>query len=283
MKAVFLFKEDINDKRRVFGGNTEKVIDIPLERIETNPTQPRRFFDLEALAELAASIDEYGVIQPITVKKKANGSFLIIAGERRYRASCMAKKRTIPAIVVNLSDSESAAIALLENLQRKDLTFFEEAEGYARLMNEYNMTQDELSEKLGKSQSSIANKLRLLKLDDESKTAIFEAGLTERHARALLKLANKKSREKALKLIIEKKLNVAKAENLIDRLAEDEAESKRLNAFKAVMSEDAKKQKIFCNTVNKAIRLLDKSGIKTEIEQAEDEENYIYTISIKKS
>ena len=261
----------------------KKVIDIPLERIETNPTQPRRFFDLEALAELAASIDEYGVIQPITVKKKANGSFLIIAGERRYRASCMAKKRTIPAIVVNLSDSESAAIALLENLQRKDLTFFEEAEGYARLMNEYNMTQDELSEKLGKSQSSIANKLRLLKLDDESKNAIFEAGLTERHARALLKLANKKSREKALKLIIEKKLNVAKAENLIDRLAEDEAESKRLNAFKAVMSENAKKQKIFCNTVNKAIRLLDKSGIKTEIEQAEDEENYIYTISIKKS
>ena len=195
----------------------------------------------------------------------------------------MAKKRTIPAIVVNLSDSQSAAIALLENLQRKDLTFFEEAEGYARLMNEYNMTQDELSEKLGKSQSAIANKLRLLKLDDESKTAIFEAGLTERHARALLKLANKKSREKALKLIIEKKLNVAKTENLIDRLAEDEAESKRLNAFKAVMSEEAKKQKIFCNTVNKAIRLLDKSGIKTEIEQSEDADSFIYKISIKKA
>lgn len=261
----------------------KKVIDIPLSRIDTNPSQPRRFFDIEALAELAASIDEYGVIQPITVKKKTDGRFLIIAGERRYRASCMAKKRTIPSIVVNLSDEESAAIALLENLQRKDLTFFEEAEGYSRLMTEYNMTQEELSEKLGKSQSAIANKLRLLKLDEETKNAIFEAGLTERHARALLKLASKKSREKALKIITEKKLNVAKSESMIEKMAQGEAENKRFGVFKASVSEGMKKQRIFCNTVNKAIKLLNKSGIETRIEQSEDDNSYIYKISINKA
>lgn len=261
----------------------KRVIDIPLERIDTNPTQPRRFFDIEALAELAASIDEYGVIQPITVKKKTDGRYLIIAGERRYRASCMAKKRTIPAIVVSLGEKESAQIALLENLQRKDLTFFEEAEGYLHLMTEYEMTQEELSEKLGKSQSAIANKLRLLKLDDEIKTMIFEAGLTERHARALLKLGNKKIREKALKTIIERKLNVAMSESLIEKLARSEAEAKRFGTFKAAVSENVKKQKIFCNTVNKAIRMLNKSGIDTTIEQNESDEYFTYKISIAKS
>lgn len=267
-----LFSEDV----------TKKIIDIPLERIETNPEQPRRFFDLAALAELAASIDEYGVIQPITVKKKTDGSYTIIAGERRYRASCMAKKRTIPAIVVSLSDSECAAVALLENLQRKDLTFFEEAEGYSRLMTEYDMTQEELSEKLGKSQSAIANKLRLLRLDEETKSEIFEAGLTERHARALLRLGNRKSREKALKVITEKKLNVSQSEKLIARLYEDEAEAKRFNGFKPAAGERMKRQKIFCSTMNKAITLLNKSGIRTETEQSENDKSIIYKISIDK-
>lgn len=267
-----LFSEDV----------TKKIIDIPLERIETNPEQPRRFFDLAALAELAASIDEYGVIQPITVKKKTDGSYKIIAGERRYRASCMAKKRTIPAIVVNLKESECAAVALLENLQRKDLTFFEEAEGYSRLMTEYDMTQEELSEKLGKSQSAIANKLRLLKLDEETKSEIFEAGLTERHARALLKLGCRKSRERALKAIIDKKLNVLQSEKLIARLYADEAEAKRFNGFKPALGENMKRQKIFCGTMNKAIALLNKSGIKTETEQSESDKRIIYKISIDK-
>ena len=133
----------------------KKVTEIPLGRIEPNPTQPRHYFDIEALAELAKSIEEYGVIQPITVKKKSDGRFMIIAGERRYRASCMAKKRTIPAIIIDVSEEKSAAIALLENLQRKDLTFFEEAEGYLKLMNEYDMTQEELSLKSGVSRGTI--------------------------------------------------------------------------------------------------------------------------------
>lgn len=261
----------------------KKIIDIPLERIETNPEQPRRFFDLEALAELAASIDEYGVIQPITVKKRTDGRFLIIAGERRYRASCMAKKRTIPAIVVNLSDSEGAQIALLENLQRKDLTFFEEAEGYSRLMTEYEMTQEELSEKLGKSQSAIANKLRLLKLDDETKNIIFEYGLTERHARALLKLGTRKTREKALKIIAEKKLNVSQSEKLIEKLSDEEAENKRFNCFKKAMSEDDKRKKLLCSTLNRAVKMLEKSGISTKTEQCEDEKSFIYKICIPKT
>lgn len=260
----------------------KKVTEIPLGRIETNPSQPRHYFDIEALTELAKSIEEYGVIQPITVKKRSDGRFLIIAGERRYRASCMAKKRTIPAIIIDVSEEKSAAIALLENLQRKDLTFFEEAEGYSKLMKEYDMTQEELSEKLGKSQSAIANKLRLLKLDEETRQMIFDAQLTERHARALLKLPNKKIREKAVKLIKERNLTVAKAEKLIEKMAYGDAEEKRFNSFKTSLSEGMKRQRMFCSTMNKAIGLLNKSGIKTKIEQTEDEDKVIYTVCIEK-
>lgn len=260
----------------------KRVMDIPLGRIDPNPSQPRHFFDLEALSELAKSIEEYGVIQPITVQKKTDGRFSIIAGERRYRASCMAKKRTIPAIVVSLSDEVGAAVALLENLQRKDLTFFEEAEGYARLMADYHMTQEELSDKLGKSQSAIANKLRLLKLEDEIKQGIFDAGLSERHARALLKLPNKKSRERALKRIISAKLTVAQAEHLVEAMTKQEAEARRFQGFRSTLGAAGQRQKLFCNTMNKAIRLLNRSGIETHIEQTEDETGYRYVIGITK-
>ncbi len=260
----------------------KKVTDIPLGRIEPNPNQPRHFFDIESLTELAKSIDEYGVIQPITVKRKSDGRFIIIAGERRYRASCMAKKKTIPAIIVDISEEKSAAIALLENLQRKDLTFFEEAEGYLKLMNEYDMTQEELSEKLGKSQSAIANKVRLLKLDAETRQLVFDANLTERHARALLKLSNKKMREKAVKLIKERNLTVAKAEKLIDKMASGDAENNRFRSFKTSLSESIKRQRVFCSTMNKAIGLLNKSGIETEIEQSEEADKVKYVICIAK-
>ncbi len=260
----------------------KKVMEIPLGRIDPNPSQPRHFFDLEALSELAASIEQYGVIQPITVQKKTDGRFSIVAGERRYRASCMAKKRTIPAIVVSMSDEVSAAVALLENLQRKDLTFFEEAEGYARLMADYHMTQEELSEKLGKSQSAIANKLRLLKLEDDVKQILFDAGLSERHARALLKLPNKKSREKALKRIIAAKLTVAQTENLVESMTKQEAEARRFQGFRSMLNAEGQRQKLFCNTMNKAIRLLNRSGIETHIEQTEDETSYRYVIGLIK-
>ena len=260
----------------------KKVTDIPLGRIEPNPSQPRHYFDIEALSELAKSIEEYGVIQPITVKKKGDGKFIIIAGERRYRARCMAKKRTIPAIIIDVSEEKSAAIALLENLQRKDLTFFEEAEGYLKLINEYDMTQEELSVKLGKSQSAIANKLRLLKLEEETRQKIFEANLTERHARALLKLPNKKIRDKAVKLIKERNLNVAKAEKLIDKMASEDAKERRFEGFKTSLSESIKRQRVFCSTMNRAIGLLNRSGIETEIEQTEEADKVIYKVCIAK-
>ncbi len=260
----------------------KKVTEIPLNRIEPNPSQPRRYFDIEALTELSRSIDEYGVIQPITVKKKNDGNFLIIAGERRYRASCMAKKRTIPAIIIDVSEEKSAAIALLENLQRKDLTFFEEAEGYLKLMNEYDMTQEELSEKLGKSQGAIANKLRLLRLDEDLRQKIFDAHLTERHARALLRLPSKKTTEKAIKLIVERNLTVAKTEKLVDKMAQGDAEKMRFDSFKTSLSESMKRQRMFCSTMNKAIGLLNKSGIETEIEQTEEADKVRYTVCITK-
>ncbi|MDP4133055.1 MAG: ParB/RepB/Spo0J family partition protein [Bacillota bacterium] len=260
----------------------KKIIDIPLNRIEPNPDQPRRFFDLEALSELACSVKEYGVIQPITVKKLPGGKFRIIAGERRYRASCMANQKTIPAIVVDMDEEKSAAVALLENLQRKDLTFFEEAEGYSLLMSEHNMTQEQLSEKFGKSQSAIANKLRLLKLDADLREKIFTEGLTERHARALLKLPDKKSREKALDIIIERKLTVSRAEALIDRMCSKKAETVRFAKFNPIVQDSIKKQRMFCNTINKAINMLSKTGIEPEIKQSENDSFYEYFIRIKK-
>ena len=174
----------------------KKVMEIPIDSIVPNPYQPRRVFSQSALEELSESIKVYGILQPITVRNKGNEEYELVAGERRLRASKLAGLATIPAIINNMSDESSAVLALLENLQREDLNFIEEAMGYENLIKEHSFTQQQLAGKLGKNQSTIANKLRILRLPTDIKIKLVENGLTERHARALLKLPEESLREK---------------------------------------------------------------------------------------
>src|SRR5690554_7002883 len=183
-----------------------KVENIPVNLVRPNPYQPRKTFSLQALDELARSIKEYGVIQPITVRQLSDKGYELVAGERRLRACKLNKMEFIPAIIIDSLGQDSAMIALIENLQREDLHYIEEAKGYASLINDHNMTQEQLATKLGKSQSTIANKLRILRLPDRVKDMVIKENLTERHARALLKLADEDLQTKVAARIIEKKL-----------------------------------------------------------------------------
>ena len=170
------------------------VYQIPIEKIRSNPYQPRRYFQRAALEELSASIREYGILQPLTVRKMSGGSYELVAGERRLRAAELAGLETVPCLLVQVNEYDSAMLALLENIQRQNLSFLEEAEGYRNLMEDYGLTQEELASKLSKSQSFIANKLRILKLEDPLKRLLVENNFTERHARALLKLPDEETR-----------------------------------------------------------------------------------------
>ena len=197
--------------------NLEKeIFDIALTDIMPNRFQPREIFEDEALRELSASIREHGVIQPIIVRKVGD-KFEIIAGARRFRASQLAGKETIPALVRDIDDKEAAKIALLENLQRKDLTPIEEAKTYQTILKLDNITQEELAQNLGKSQSAVANKLRLLNLDEEVQTALLNSQISERHARSLLPIPHEKQRE-LLHKIIENRLTVRQVDEEIMRL-----------------------------------------------------------------
>ena len=192
----------------------KRVMEIPIENIVPNPYQPRKIFSQTALEELSSSIKVYGILQPITVRQK-DDKYELIAGERRFRAAKLASFKTIPAIINNMSDESSAVLALLENLQREDLNFIEEAMGYENLIKEHSFTQQQLAEKLGKNQSTIANKLRILRLPSDVKIKLVENGLTERHARALLKLPTEDLMKEVLDKIIKNELTVKKTEKLI--------------------------------------------------------------------
>ena len=197
-----------------------KLAVINIDDIFPNRFQPRLKFDEEKLSELSDSIRKYGVIQPIVVRP-VNGKYEIIAGERRYKASVMAGRATIPAVIVNLSDRDSEEIALLENIQRQQLSPIEEAVSYKRILDMGYITQDELAKKLGKAQSTIANKVRLLNLDDEVQEALLENKISERHARSLLRLSDKADQVMMLHRIINERLTVKMTDNEIAKLKEE--------------------------------------------------------------
>lgn len=190
---------------------------LPLLSIIPNPDQPRREFSEAALSELANSIRQFGLLQPITVRENGSGQYEIIMGERRFRACQMLGQTHIDAIVLPATGRESAMMALVENLQREDLHFFEEAEAFASLIDNYQMTQDELSRRLGKSACTIANKLRLLRLDPELRALIFEENLSERHARALLRLPDGPGRIRIARQAASTNLTVRETEALVER------------------------------------------------------------------
>lgn len=189
----------------------DEITQLYLDDIIPNRFQPREIFDEKALKELAASIKEHGVIQPIIVRN-IGGKYEIIAGERRYKASALAGLTKIPAIIRNLDDKESSKVALLENLQRKDLNAIEEARTYQKILELDEMTQEELAKTMGKSQSAVANKIRLLSLPDEIQTALLKEQISERHARSLLNISNPAEQIEMLKKIITNKLSVRQLE-----------------------------------------------------------------------
>ncbi|MBR5478651.1 MAG: ParB/RepB/Spo0J family partition protein [Clostridia bacterium] len=253
------------------------IVMLPIGRIEPNPAQPRKVFNADELRELSHSIAENGVIQPITVRK-IDERFVLVAGERRLRAAIMAGLREIPAIVSDMDERQSSLVALIENLQRCDLDFFEEALGIDNLIRTYNFSQEEAARKLGKSQSAVSNKLRLLKLPRKVIKLIIENNLTERHARALLRLENSELQESALQNIIARNLNVSQTDEYVERLLVEKTKpspKRTVFVFKDVRP--------FVNTINHAVDTMRSSGIKADLTKKEDDSALHMTISIYKT
>lgn len=260
----------------------KKVIEIPARKIRPNKTQPRQDFYEEDLRSLSQSISNNGLLQPLTVRKLKNDEYELIAGERRLRASVMAGFTKIPCIVMKCSDKDSAIFALIENLQRKDLGMFEEARGINRLIRKYGITQEQAAIQLGKKQSTVANKLRLLRLSYDEQDWIVQAGLTERHARALLKIQNEDSRKEVLSHIIAENLNVKETEKYISSLLDNKKVQplhNNNNNDKKIVVKDVR---IFVNTISRAVDTMRMSGIDA-VSNKEETEDYIeYTVKIPK-
>lgn len=260
------------------GASSATVREIPLDRIRANPFQPRRQFEDSDLKELAESIEGYGLLQPILVRPKSNSWYELIAGERRVRAFRLLKRTTIPALVRELDDEDMGLLALLENLQRQDLSFWEEAEGYARLLSEFNLTQEELAQRLGKSQSTIANKLRLLRLPDSIRHNISREIFSERHARALLRLGSEEMQEQAVKKIVGESLTVQATERLISRMLGESKPEKKKARFIRVY----KDIRLFINSVRRAAAELKEAGLKVSVKEQETENNWEIQIVVPK-
>lgn len=229
---------------------------LDADSIAANPNQPRRVFAEDALNSLADSISRFGILQPLTVRA-VDGGYELIAGERRLRAAKIAGLKELPCIVTEADDRRSAELALIENLQREELNIFEQAGAIASLIDIYELTQEQVAQRLSTSQSYVANKLRILKLSSAEREIILDASLTERHARSLLRIKDDALRMEALKHIAARKLNVAAAELYIDRLVEaDRLERQKAN--RRIVIRDIR---VFYNTVDKAVELMRESGI----------------------
>jgi ParB family chromosome partitioning protein len=253
-----------------------KILLIPQGEILPNPNQPRRRFDYDELEGLAQSIRANGILQPLLVRLLENGKYELIAGERRLRAARLIGLSKVPCIVNSVSESDSATFAIIENLQRQNLDYFEEAEAMAILINNYRMSPEELCKKLGKAQSTLSNKLRLLKLSEEMRYKISRAGLSERHARALLTLTDEVQRARALSIIIDRHLTVSESESLIDQMLRKNETPKRqiLKGFKDI--------RIFINTLNNAVDTIRKAGIDADSVKTETDEYVEYVVRIPK-
>lgn len=263
-------------------GQHEQIEQIPIDSIKPNQYQPRSVFSEEKIEELARTIHTHGVIQPIVVRSTGENNYEIIAGERRYRAMKLLEWVEVPAIVRNLDDKETASIALIENLQREELTPIEEAYAYEKLLELHSLTQEALAQRLGKGQSTIANKIRLLKLPDEIKDALMEKKLSERHARALISLKDSKLQMMVFEELLEKQLNVKQLEARILEVLDPEKKkrkSKNTDNRKSV-SRDVR---IAVNTIKQSLSLVAKSGIDLKTDEEDSEDYYTITVRIPKN
>lgn len=261
--------------------DSKKITMIPIELIRPNPYQPRRKFEQGSLDELCQSIKQYGVIQPINVRKISATHYELVSGERRLRACIQAGLKEIPAIVVDVGEDDSAILAMIENLQRENLSYMEEAEGYRNLIREHGLTQEELAQKIGKSQSTIANKIRLLRLSPAVKKILAENNLSERHARALLKLDNEQLQIKVLQKVCEKGLNVRKTEELVQKALEKYC-SQPKSEEKGRVTKNIKDIRIFVNTIRQAIDTMKKSGVNARAAQIDRGEYLEFIVRIPK-
>lgn len=253
------------------------ILLIPVGDIIPNPNQPRKVFNQNELTSLSDSIRSNGIIQPLIVRKNENDEYELISGERRLRAAEMVGLETVPCVLMSVNDNDSALFAIIENIQRDNLNYFEEAESIARLISEYSMTQEEISKKLGKSQSYLSNKIRLLRLSDDLRSVILENSLSERHARALLRLDGDVDRLKALLEIIEKNMNVNETDKYIESLITPVKQKSRPKFRKL------KDIKIFINTINHAVDTMRSAGIKAVSEENETTDYIEYVIRIPKT
>ncbi|MFE8697649.1 nucleoid occlusion protein [Cytobacillus sp. FJAT-53684] len=258
-------------------GDFEEVKKIPINLIVPNRFQPRTVFDDDRIEELSRTIHTHGIIQPIVVREFGNGQFEIIAGERRWRAMKKLGWDEVPAIVKNLNDTETASVALIENLQREELSPIEEAVAYGKLLELHNLTQEALAQRLGKGQSTVANKLRLLKLPQLVQDALLSKAITERHARSLIPLKDPEKQVKLLEEVIEKSLNVKQTEDRVVRILEQN--NPKPKAKRKAFSKD---MRIAVNTIRQSLSMVSDSGINLDSKEEEFDEFYQITIKIPK-
>lgn len=258
--------------------NSECVVYISPYNIEPNPYQPRKSFDYDSLYSLSESIKNNGVLQPLIVRDTGNGSYELISGERRLRASKIAGLTLVPCLIKNVEIKDSALFAILENLQRQNLNFFEEAESLCRLISDFGFTQSQIGKKLGKSQSSLSNKMRLLKIPSVLRKRIIDNSLTERHARALIKIDDIDTMDKTLDYIINNNLNVSQTEKYIDSV---------LNSYTHVSNKPKLRMltdvRLFINSITQAVNTMTDAGINADLNRKEDENSIIFTVTIEKS
>lgn len=259
------------------GKDSNKLMDIPVMYISPNKAQPRRYFEENELVELSSSIYRNGIIQPLIVRKICSVEYELVAGERRLRAAIMAGFNKVPCIVIKCNDDQSAIFALIENIQRSDLNMFEEALAIKKIIIECKLTQEQVARQLGKKQSTIANKLRLLKLQDEVQEFIIKNNLSERHARLMLSV-NEEERMNILEKIVDEAMNVTQSEIYIDNRNNHTYEEKKQN--KKIVIKDVR---IFINTLTKAFDTMKLSGINAISNKTENDEYIEYSVKIPKS
>ncbi len=262
----------MKQKRPIAG----QILLVEQENIARNPNQPRMRFDYDELSSLAESIRHNGLLQPLTVRPAEEGTFELIAGERRLIAARMVGLARIPCIVMNVDDEKSAVFSLIENIQRQNIGFFEEAAAIERLINVFGLSREDISKKLGKAPSTIANKLRLLSLNPSAREKIIKSGLTERHARALLRLEDDKQQARALSIMADKHLTVAESEQLISRMLGRKPISRKMPL------QSVKDVRLFVNTLNHAVDTIRKAGIDADSVKSETEEYIEYVVRIPK-
>lgn len=255
----------------------DEVTQLPIDQIEPNRYQPRSIFDEEKIKELAQTIHTHGMIQPIIVREIEEERYEIIAGERRWRAAQSLGWETVSAIIREMTETETASVALIENLQREELTVIEEATAYAKLIEMHDLTQEALAQRLGKNQSTIANKLRLLKLPEQVQDSLLNKEITERHARALIKLEDPERQVKLLEEVIEKQLNVKQTEERVAKINQPK-EKKKKPRLKGVN----KDIRIAMNTIRQSLNMVSDTGINVETAEEDHEDFYQITIKLPK-